>query len=114
MEAFWSRNELHKAIGCVYLEDAALIGAVICDPEFLAEMMERERTLAIPSELKYTGVSPKSASLVVVIDPLLQCTLMGVLAGRMLSTRSGLVKRSIVNWLSKRTKSEETVAQRGG
>jgi hypothetical protein len=42
MEAFCRRHEFHKAIGCVYFEDAAPIGAVVCESEFLTETMERE------------------------------------------------------------------------
>ena len=42
METFCRRHKFQKAIGCMYFENAAPIGAVVCDSEFLTEAMERE------------------------------------------------------------------------
>ena len=74
VETLGSRLEFYNTLLCMDLEDTITIRAGIGHSEFASQAVERKDVGNSTRELKYTGVLPKLASIMVDIVLLLQWT----------------------------------------
>ena len=74
VETLGSRLEFYNTLLCMDLEDTITIRAGIGHSEFASQAVERKDVGNSTQELKYTGVLPKLASIMVDIVLLLQWT----------------------------------------
>ena len=105
VETFGSRLEFVNALLRMDLEDTITISAVIGHPEFASQAVERKgignsTRVEIHRCVAKIGLRRGGHSATVAMD------LNGVLVGRMFWTCAGLVNKSTVDWLLRRTRSE--------